>query len=87
MAWSEDFIEMTNEERLQELSTINDAMRALRRAVIDAQTVEGVLDLSTQEFAINWQGDLNEDVDKGTNGQIINIEAKAQTLESYFATS
>jgi len=84
MAWSADFIAMTNEQRIQELATINDTLRILRRATIDAQTAATVIEQSTQPFPSGWQGTLVTDIDAGTGGQTPGLTALAEALEALF---
>jgi hypothetical protein len=84
MAWSVDFKAMTNVQRLQELSTINDAVRTLHRAVLNAQIATDAIEISDRAFATNWRGDLVADIDTGVHGQPPGVTAKAEALEAIF---
>lgn len=82
--WSDNFMNLSNEQRLLALSTINDTVRTLRRGIIVAQNAVNIINLSDQDFTAGWQGTLISDIDEGTGNQAPAIRDLAVDLEAYF---
>ncbi len=84
MSWVTEFMAMTPEERLQELTTIGDKLRDLRREVIETSHAKERIDTSTRDYGTGWQGQLVTDMDEGENGQTPGVESLAEALEGHF---
>lgn len=84
MAWVDDFMAMTPEERLADITAINDKLRTLRRGVVTRKDAKEHIEASTRTYGTGWQGQLVGDMDEGTNGQE-SLEALAEALKDHFA--
>ena len=67
MSWIDDFLALEPEARLEEITTISDLVRDLRRETVKVNNAtEKILD-STQTFIPGWQATLQSDMDTGEN--------------------
>lgn len=79
-AYADDFLTMNREQQLQYLNSVSDALRTLRKQVLDTQVTDSFIDKSTQAFAVGWQGDLKADIEGSaspTHGQDVTIKTRA----------
>lgn len=84
MAWSVNFMNLSNTERLQALDAVNTKVRDLRRGVIAAMRVEESVQKSTRTFDPSL-GTLITDIDGGLEGQTPGIVGLAESLEGEFS--
>lgn len=81
--YSDDFIAMTRESQLLYLQNCSDAIRALRRQVLDNQALDTFIDRSTRGFTDPTKAEIKNDVagvNDPANGQTITTKSKAEEL-------
>lgn len=85
--WITDFVDtMTDAERLEDLTTISDLFRALRRQVVkDSNTMERVND-STIPDIVSGSSSLRTSMNDGTYGQTEAIRTLATALYEHFTS-
>jgi len=85
MAWVDDFLQKTPEQRLAEIGTINDLLRDLRESTFAAMNAQTAITQSERNFAAGWRNTLVTDIDTGIQGQNPGVKQYAEALKNHFA--